>query len=88
MGKTHTVPPSGQGYKLTHVLLFLIARRGRVRARVLRRVFGDRVYPYLHYLERQGVVRISEDGIVYVNTSFLDTIRLYEREIEKAIKAK
>ena len=80
------MPPSRQSYKLTHVLLFLIARRERIRTRVLRRVFGDRVYPYLHYLERQGVVRIGEDGIVYVNTSFLDTIKLYEREIEKVEK--
>lgn len=75
------MPRRRQGYALTHVLLALLTRRG-YRLAELRRVFGDRVYAYVEHLRSVGVV-VIRDGVVSLNTSFMDTVRLYEKDLEK-----
>ena len=79
------MPKRRQGYKLNYVLLALIARREVVQARVLRRLFGRRVYAYLNRLRESGVV-VVRDGVVSINTSFKDLINAYARDIERIEK--
>jgi len=75
------MPRRRQGYVLTHVLITLLSKRG-YRLADLRRVFGDSVYAYIGHLKRAGVV-VIKDGVVHLNSSFLDTVKLFERELDK-----
>lgn len=76
------MPRRRQGYKLNYVLLALVVRREVVQARVLRKIFGRRVYAYLRRLRESGVV-VVRDGVVSLNTSFKDLINAYARDIER-----
>ncbi len=50
--------------------------------RDLRKVLGYDVYAYIARLRRQGTI-VVRDNIVSLNSSFVETARLYERELEK-----
>jgi len=78
------MPRRRQGYNLAHILLVLLARRG-YRLADLRKIFGDSVYAYIGHLRRSGVV-VVRDGVVPLNASFLDTVRVFERELEKSTR--
>ena len=75
------MPKRKQGYNLTHILLILLSKKG-YRLSDLRKVFGDSVYAYVNHLRKSGVV-VVRDSVVTLNTSFLDTIKLFEKELEK-----
>ena len=75
------MPKRRQGYNLTHILLVLLTRKG-YRLSDLRKVFGDGVYSYVNHLKKNGVV-VVRDSVVTLNTSFLDTIKLFEKELGK-----
>ncbi len=75
------MPRRKQGYTLTHILITLLSKRG-YRLADLRRVFGDSVYAYVNFLRHTGVV-VVRDGVVSLNSSFLDTVRIFERELER-----
>ena len=81
------MPRRRQGYKLNYVLLALLVRRGSAQVRVLRRLFGPRVYAYLRRLEESGVV-VIRSGVASLNTSFNDLVNLYLRDLEKAREEK
>ena len=80
------MPRRREGYKLNYVILALLVRRGSAQVRVLRRLFGPRVYAYLRRLEESGVV-VIRSGVASLNTSFNDLINLHLRDLEREARA-
>ena len=51
----------------------------------LYRLFGKNIYKYIDRLRNAGVV-VEREGLVCINTSFQDTIKIYEKDLEKLTK--
>mgnify|MGYP001772727581 CR=1 FL=1 len=76
------MPRRRQGYKLNYVLLAILAKRGPVPTRVLRRLFGRGVYAYIRRLRESGVAD-SRGGAVALSEAFKNLINLYLRKIDE-----
>ncbi len=77
------MPKRKQGYNRSHLLIGLLFMSQHCISKPnLYRLFGKNIYKYIDRLNDAGVI-IEREGLVCINSSFLDTLKVYLKDLEQ-----